>query len=190
MARPRSDEKRQAILDAAVRVFAERGIAHAPTWAISKEAGIAEGSLFTYFESKDELMEELYRELRQEFSRHLVDDFPHGTDVKTRLRYIWDKYLELGAAHPDRLKVVPQLRASGKLFKENETPGFALVEMLKATYESVQGNGLEAAPAEYLVLTLRAQAEMTMEFIQAHPEHAKLCREMGFKMLWNGLTGK
>jgi len=110
MSRPRSDAKRRAILEAALRVFAERGITHAPTSAISKAAGVAEGSLFTYFESKDELMGELYRELRQEFSRHL-EDFPHDGDAKTRLRFIWDKYLELGAKHPDRLKVLTQLRA-------------------------------------------------------------------------------
>lgn len=138
MSRPRSDEKRQAILDAALRVVAERGIAHAPTWAISKAAGVAEGSLFTYFESKDELMTELYLELRQEFSRHL-EDFPHETDAQTRLKFIWDRYLELGARYPERLKVLTQLRASGTLFKENEKPAFAYVEVLRATYEATRG---------------------------------------------------
>jgi AcrR family transcriptional regulator len=187
MSRPRSDEKRQAILDAALRVFAERGIANAPTWAISKAAGVAEGSLFTYFESKDALMGELYRELRQEFSRSLTE-FPHGGDARTRLRYIWDKYLELGAAHPEHLKVLSQLRVSGKLFKENETPAFAFVEVLRATHEASADSELRDAPPEYLVLVLRAQAEIAIEFIQAHPECADLCREMGFKMLWNGLT--
>ena len=189
MSRPRSDAKRRAILEAALRVFAERGITNAPTSAISKAAGVAEGSLFTYFESKDELMGELYRELRQEFSRHL-EDFPHDGDAKTRLRFIWDKYLELGAKHPDRLKVLTQLRASGKLFKENETPARAFVEVLKATHEAVLGSELEAAPPEYLVLMMRSQVEMTFEFIQANPEHADICRELGFQMVWKSLTGK
>ncbi len=189
MSRPRSDEKRQAILDAAVRVFAERGIAHAPTWAISKAAGVAEGSLFTYFESKDELMGELYRELRQSFSQRL-EGIPREADAQTRLRYIWDKYLELGATHPERLKVAAQLRVSGQLFKENETPAYVFVELLRAAHEAVGGKELEGLPPEYLVLVMRAQAEVTIEFIQTHPESAEMCREMGFKMLWNGLTAK
>jgi AcrR family transcriptional regulator len=189
MSRPRSDAKRQAILDAALRVFAERGIADAPTWAISKAAGVAEGSLFTYFASKDELMGELYRELRQEFSKHLID-FPFEGDAETRLRYIWDKYLDLGASRPENLKVLAQLRATGKLFKENETPGLAFIEVLRATHEVASGSDLEAAPPEFLVLMLRSQMEMAIEFIQANPEHAGICREIGFRMVWKGLMGK
>ena len=188
MARPRSDDKRKAILDAALRVFAERGITSAPTSAISRAAGVAEGSLFTYFATKDELMHELYLDLRQEFSRQLTD-FPHGKDARTRMRYIWDKYLDLGAAHPEQLTVLSQLRATGKLFKENETPAIGFHEVLKVAVEAVQGSELRNAPPEYLVLLLRAQAEMTMEFIAAHPESAAVCRELGFQMLWQGLTG-
>jgi hypothetical protein len=37
---------------------------------------------------------------------------------------------------------------------------------------------------------LRAQAEMTIEYINAHPESAELCRELGFKLVWQGLAGK
>lgn len=189
MARPRSGDKRRAILDATLRVCAKRGISGAPTSAISREAGVAEGSLFTYFKTKDELLNELYLDLRAEFSRHLPD-FPLGEDTRTRLRYIWDKYLELGAAHPEQLKVLAQLRASGKLFRENETPSFALVEVMRATGEAATGNDLDTVPREYLVLMVRAQMEITVEFINAHPEAAAACREVGFEMLWRGLTGK
>ncbi len=63
MSRPKSDDKRIAILEAALRVFAERGNLSAPTSAISKAAGVAEGTLFTYFKSKDDLINELYRDI-------------------------------------------------------------------------------------------------------------------------------
>ncbi|MGD0890918.1 MAG: TetR/AcrR family transcriptional regulator [Terracidiphilus sp.] len=189
MARPKSEDKRKAILDAALRVFAEHGIANAPTSAISKAAGVAEGSLFTYFKTKEELLSALYFDLRMEFSRHLPD-FPHGTNARTRLKYIWDQYLELGASHPEQLKVLKQLRATGRLFREDETPAFAFVEVLKATHDAVQGKELQHAPPEYLVLVMRAQAEMTLEYIHAHPQSAEICRELGFKMVWAGLTGK
>jgi hypothetical protein len=50
MAKPKSEDKRNALLSAAVQVFAERGLG-APTAAIMSAAGIAEGSLFTYFKT-------------------------------------------------------------------------------------------------------------------------------------------
>ena len=189
MSRPRSDDKRKAILDAALHVFAERGIASAPTSAISTAAGVAEGSLFTYFKTKDELMNALYQELRMEFSEYLTD-FPHEADARTRLKYIWDKYLELGAAHPERMRVLEQLRSSGRLSRGQEIPSFAVLQVLKATGEAAQGSELRNAPGEYLVLMFRAQAEMTVEYLNANPENAEVCREMGFKMVWNGLTGE
>jgi len=188
LARPRSGNKRQAILDAALKICAERGIGGAPTSAISKSAGIAEGSLFTYFKTKDELLNELYLALKAEFSRHLAD-FPHAADAKTRLRYIWDQFLELGQAHPEQLKVLGQLRASGKLFKENEQPNFAAVQLMKAAAEATDGATLAGVSCEYLILMIRAQMEITVEFMNVHPDSAEACRESGFTMMWRGLTG-
>ena len=52
MTRPKREHKRHSILDAATRVFAERGLTAAPTSEISKEAGIAEGTPFTCFKTR------------------------------------------------------------------------------------------------------------------------------------------
>lgn len=172
-----------------MRICAERGIGGAPTSAISRAAGIAEGSLFTYFKTKDELLNELYLELRMEFSRHL-QDFPHDEDARTRLRYIWDKFLDLGARRPEQLKVLSQLRASGKLIRDNEKPSFALIEVMRAIGEAAQGSELKSVSTDYLVLMIRAQMEITVEYMKAHPESADGCRDWGFKMLWKELTGK
>lgn len=189
MARPLSDKKRKAILDAALQVFADRGIAHAPTLAISRAAGVAEGSLFTYFKTKDELMNALYRELRHEFDLELAD-FPHKADVQTRLQFVWDRFIGVGLAHPQRIKVLSQIRARGKILKDNETPGFAVVQLMHATSEAAVAGELKNAPLEFLVLLVRAQAEATIEFILVHPEQEAACREIGFRMIWKGLTGQ
>lgn len=58
MARPKSDEKRNAILLAATRVIVKQGLS-APTAGIAKKAGVPNGSLFTYFETKADLFNRL-----------------------------------------------------------------------------------------------------------------------------------
>ncbi len=58
MARPKSEDKKQALLEAATAAFAQSGIA-ASTSAIARSAGVAEGTLFRYFATKDELLNEL-----------------------------------------------------------------------------------------------------------------------------------
>ncbi len=55
MARPKSDDKRSAIVSAAIRVIAGQGLG-AATATIAKEAGVSNGSLFTYFETKADLL--------------------------------------------------------------------------------------------------------------------------------------
>jgi len=189
MARPRSDDKRKAILDATLKVFATHGITHAPTSAISKAAGVAEGSIFTYFKSKDELMNELYREMRQDFDRSLKD-FPYKANAQTRMRFMWDRFVDLGVAQPERLPVMRQLRASGNLLKENETPGLMILEALNAIRETIGWKAFNEVSLEFMVLQLRASAEATIEFILAHPEQEDASRELGFMLVWRGLTGQ
>jgi AcrR family transcriptional regulator len=188
LARPKSDSKRKAILEASMDLFAERGIGHAPTSAISAAAGVAEGTLFTYFKTKDELLNELYRELRKELDRELVD-YPFSADAYTRMRYIWDRYVSLAMRYPKRLKVLQQLRASGRLLKDAEAPNMAITELLHTTREASEMGGVRNASAELLVLLFRAQIEATVEFIGAHRDLELESRELGFKLIWRGLTG-
>ena len=57
-----AEEKRQRILDAAVRVFARRGFHTSRVGDIAEEAGVAHGLLYHYFSSKDEVLETIFRE--------------------------------------------------------------------------------------------------------------------------------
>lgn len=189
MARPKSDTKRKAILDAAVELFADRGIAHAPTSAISSKAGVAEGTLFTYFKTKDELLNELYREMRKEIDLEM-GDFPFTADVRARLRFVWDRFLDMAERHPKRLKVQQQLRSSGRLLKDAEAPNMVIVELLHISKEGAEVGRLYGASPEYLVLMFRAQAEATAEFIAAHREIEAESRELGFRLVWRALTGQ
>lgn len=189
LARPKSDKKRKAILDAAVELFADRGIGHAPTSAISSSAGVAEGTLFTYFKTKDELLNELYREMRREIDREMAD-YPFTADPRTRLRFVWDRFLDLVKKYPKRLKVQQQLRASGRLLKDAEAPNMIIMELLHTSREGAAMGGLNGASPEYLVLMFRAQAEATAEFIAAHPELESESRELGFRLVWRALVGQ
>ncbi|WP_242851480.1 helix-turn-helix domain-containing protein [Clostridium sp. DMHC 10] len=56
MVRKASENREQQILDAAIKIFSEKGYNAATTSEISKEAGIAEGTLFRYFKNKKTLL--------------------------------------------------------------------------------------------------------------------------------------
>src|SRR5580700_3887585 len=98
MARPLSEDKRTAILEAAAEVVALLGLS-APTAKIAKRAGVAEGTLFTYFANKDELLNRLYLELKMDLRDAVITGYPAGKSLIDRSRHFWDRYIGWGSAH-------------------------------------------------------------------------------------------
>ena len=70
-ARPRSEAKRARIIDTAMRHFAEQGYHAARIEDLATELGIAKGSIFQYFGSKDGLFLEVYKKAVRSFPRYL-----------------------------------------------------------------------------------------------------------------------
>jgi len=190
VARPKSEDKRNAILDAATRVFAERGLTAAPTSEISKRAGIAEGTLFTYFKTKDELINALYREIKLELADAMMSGFPRKKSVRTRLRHVWDGYVNWGMKHPEQRKVLAQLQVSGMLSKASIEAGSApFVEMQNMIRNAIEQHILRTdLPIELISKMLGAVAEATMDLIVLKPAMANKYRNGGFEIYWAGIA--
>src|SRR6266436_8957289 len=124
MAKPKSEDKRNVILSAATQVFAERGLG-APTAAITTAAGIAEGSLFTYFRTKDELVNALYREIKLELADAMMSGFPRKASVRHRLQHVWNRYVEWGIANERQHKVLRQMMVWEGLTDASKAAGSA-----------------------------------------------------------------
>jgi AcrR family transcriptional regulator len=190
LARPKSEDKRNAILDAATRLFAERGLAAAPTSEISRQAGVAEGTLFTYFETKDDLINALYREIKLELADATMSDFPRKKDVRTKLRHVWDRYVNWGVSHPQERKALAQLHWSDVLTKEAKDAGGApFVELRAMIRDAIEARIFrDDLPAELISKSLGALAEATMDLMTSHPSKAAKYRDSGFQMFWASIT--
>jgi AcrR family transcriptional regulator len=190
VARPKSEDKRNAILDAATRLFAERGLTAAPTSEISKEAGVAEGTLFTYFKTKDDLINALYREIKLELADAMMSDFPRKQKVGTRLRHVWDRYLNWGIANPKQRKVLAQLTVSEVLTKESRQAGSApFVEFQAMIRDAIEQRTFrDDLPVELISRSLAALVEATIDLTVSDRSKAKQYRDSGFQMFWSGIT--
>jgi AcrR family transcriptional regulator len=190
VARPRSEDKRDAILGAATRLFAERGLTAAPTSEISKRAGVAEGTLFTYFQTKDDLINSLYREIKLEIADAMMSDFPRKKNVRTRLQHVWDRYVNWGVAHTQQRKVLAQLQASDILTKDSREAGSApFVEIQEMIRDAMKVRVLrDDLPLELVSRSLGALADATMDLMMSHPAKAAKYRDSGFEMFWSCIT--
>jgi AcrR family transcriptional regulator len=190
VARLKSEDKRNAILDGATRLFAERGLTAAPTSEISKQAGVAEGTLFTYFKTKDDLINALYREIKLELADAMMSDFPRKKNVRTRLRHVWDRYVDWGVANPKQRKVLAQLQVSEALTKESKNAGGApFVEFQTMIRDAIEGHVFRNdLPVELISKSLAALVEATIDLTVANPPRADKYRDRGFEMFWSGIT--
>jgi AcrR family transcriptional regulator len=190
MARPKSEDKRNAILSAATEVFAERGLS-AATSAISSAAGVAEGTLFTYFKTKDELINVLYREIKLELADAMMSDFPRRASIRDRLQHVWNRYLAWGGKNPSQHKVLQQMTVWGGLTRESKHAGTApFLEIEKMAAAAVAQHVFLDRPLEFIAAALNALADTTMDFVRRNPKQADMYRNQGFEMLWAGITRK
>jgi len=190
MARPKSEDKRNAILSAAAHVFAERGLS-APTSAISSAAGVAEGTLFTYFATKDDLILTLYREIKVELADAMMAGFPRKLSVRHRYQHIWNQYVDWGVAHPEAHRVLRQTMVWSGLTEEAKAAGSIPFAEIQAMAESAVAQRIfQDLPQEFISAAMNSMAETTMEFMRQYPNEAEDYRRYGFEMLWAGLTCK
>jgi AcrR family transcriptional regulator len=184
MARPKSEDKRNAILAAAAEVIAERGLG-APTSAISSVAGVAEGTLFTYFKTKDELVNALYREIKLELADAMMTDFPRRSSIRNRMQHVWYRYVDWGVANPLQQKALQQITVWGGLTEESKLAGVAPFHEIEATAQSaVEQHIFVDRPLPFLAATMSAMADTTMEFMRRDGQQAERYRADGFDMLW------
>jgi AcrR family transcriptional regulator len=190
MARPKSEDKRNAILTAATEVFAERGLS-AATSAISSAAAVAEGTLFTYFKTKDELINALYREMKLELADAMMSDFPRRGSIRDRLQHVWDRYLTWGIKNPSQHKVLQQMTVWGGLTKESKHAGTApFLEIEKMAQAAVAQHIFIDRPLEFIAAAMSALADTTIDFMRREAKQAETHRRNGFEMLWAGVTRK
>src|SRR5260370_42109926 len=90
-----------------------------------KQAGGAEGNVFPYFRNKDDLINDLYREIKLQLADAMMSDFPRKKKVRTRLRHVWDRYVNWGIANPQQRKVLAQLTVSQESTRESRDAGSA-----------------------------------------------------------------
>ena len=87
-------DKYQRILDAAVEVIAERGYFNSPVSAIAKRAGVADGTIYLYFKSKDEVLRTAIDTTFGRFYGQVEERFKTLKDVRGQLEYIAEIHLE------------------------------------------------------------------------------------------------
>jgi AcrR family transcriptional regulator len=188
MARPKSDDKRNAIMSAAIRVIAAEGPS-AATAAIAKEAGVSNGSLFTYFETKTDLFNQLYIELKAEMATVALHGLPKGRDGREQMSHIWSRWLRWATAWPEKRRTLAQLDVLEDITLFSRQTSHERLAGLAEVLERSRATGpLRDAPLALVVSLASALAEATIDYMIRDPANAKKTGKAAFEALWRILA--
>lgn len=173
MARLKSDDKRAAILEAAIRTIAEQGLG-APTAVIAKRAGVAHGSVFTYFPTKAALLNAVFLRLEGELEDAVFGALPATGDMRQRLRHLWVRWTQRGVGNPDRRRALARLDVSDDITEtshltafERAAVGIDIVRRASAT------GALRDQPIAFVGSIVTALAGTTMDVMIRVPARAE-----------------
>lgn len=137
-------DKREAILRAAISVFARCGYFNSKVADIAREAGVADGTVYLYFKSKEEILHSIFDRSVEEALGAARKRVARLSDPREKLRQIAHMHLErLGADRDLAVVFQVELRGSTKFMEEFSAAGFAEYLMLiRSTFEEGQRAGL------------------------------------------------
>ena len=138
-----SADKRELILGAATKVFARSGYFNSKVADIAAEAGIADGTVYLYFKSKDEILHSIFDRAMERFIGEGQRQLAELATPVERLRKIAQLHLErLGADRDLAVVFQVELRGSTKHMQEFSAAGFAeYLDIIRETIEEGQKSG-------------------------------------------------
>ena len=188
MPRPRSDDKRSAILAAATRVIVLQGLS-APTAGIAKEAGVASGSLFTYFETKTELFNALYVELKLEMASAAVVGLRDTDEPHDQFLRLWENWTNWAVSFPEKREALAQLGVAGEITAMSRAAASKGTTHVAELMEKIHASGpMRKSPILFVMSLMNAVVESTIEFMIQNPTQAKQHCKAGFEGLWRMIT--
>ena len=191
----RGGDKRERILDAAVRVFARKGFHATRVSEVAKAAGVADGTIYLYFNSKEHLLISLFEDRVERLLAYLEAELPRVATASRKLQRIIELQLGLLEGERDLAEVITIiLRQSTKLMKEHAAPKFnAYLDVIARVIAEGQESGeLRADVSPHLAAraVFGALDAIAMTWALGKAEHGGLLRASGqlVEMILRGLA--
>ncbi len=157
--------KRERILDAALGLFAERGYHGTAVPLVAKAAAVGAGTLYRYFESKQALVNELFRREKRAITDHVLGSFPFAAPPREQFHHFFERTVDYARSRPSSFQFLEHHHHAPYLDEESlrlerEVTEYALnyVRMLKAA-----GIARDADDHLFLVIVWGAIVRMMRE---------------------------
>lgn len=185
-------DKRRQILDAALALCAEDGLQGAATARIAKAAGVANGTLFHHFPSKEVLIQQLYQDIKLRLGAAISEADP-AQPLKEQARHYWCQAMAWMLAHPHELKFVLGFFHSPLLARALRSQILSdTLRFLPQLLSRGQASGeLMQAPASLMLEVCQSQFLACASLFVDEPERGRdpHWQASAFALFWSAIAG-
>ncbi len=190
MVRTPSPERRAKLLSAALKLFVANGVMNTSTAQIAKEAGTAAGTLFLYFPTKQELLNELVLKIGKEQSDHINKLLKPSLSARETFFTIWHGTVTWFLENLDAYQYIQQVRDSGMISEaavqeSNKFFGYYYAAIQKGLAEG----SIKTYPIGLIGDFLYQDIVAVVNHIRMQPDSGE--REetikQGFEIYWDGI---
>ncbi|WP_020528612.1 TetR/AcrR family transcriptional regulator [Flexithrix dorotheae] len=183
-------DKRAKILAAALKLLVEQGFHSTPTSAIAKAAGVANGTLFHYFKTKDELILGLYADIKKDSLRKILQGIEGQQSVKAKVKTIWYNSINWSITEKEKHNFKQQFMHSPyatQLSQEDLEEELKLFsDMIK---EGIEKKILKDIPIDLIYHITHYQMLAIVSYLNLNPhliEDADFY-ELAFELFWDNI---
>ena len=190
MVRELNSEKRERYLNAALKLFTTNGIQNTSTAEIARAAGTASGTLFLYFPTKIQLINELILMISKQVSDHINSLLDPSLSVRDTFFTIWDGSIRWFLQNMDAFQYSQQVRDSGFISDEVTMESGKYFSFY---YETIQNGLAEGSIKPYPIdliggfLYQDIIAVMNHIRLQSDPANVDEAIQQGFQLFWDGI---
>jgi len=190
MVRKPSPEKRSRFLHSALKLVVANGVHNTSTAEIARHAGTAAGTLFLYFPTKQDLINELVLLIGQDQSEYIKSILTPTLSVLETFSTIWHGSIRWFQENKDAYQYIQQVRDSGLVTEDvvsesNQYFDYYYYAIKKGLVEGV----IKTYPVELIGEMLYRDIVAMMNLINMHPDHVKHEEyfQLGFTIFWDGI---
>ncbi|MBD3162873.1 MAG: TetR family transcriptional regulator [Candidatus Eisenbacteria bacterium] len=192
----RNGTKRRRILDAASRLFGGRDLACVRMEEVAAEAGVAKGTLYNYFASKEELYFSILRGRMEHLLKALAHACRSGSEVRIRLRKLTVHTLMFLLKYPDFFRMLRKQEAQPAVGSDDRIRSLraCLHDLVRTLIEEGVERGEIAGvdPARAADWILGAVEGAALGYLETSEKPARGSADLDrfFDFLWSGLSGR
>ncbi len=183
--------KKEQILKTALTLFIKNGFEKTPTSLIAKEAGVATGTLFHHFKTKEELINALYLDMKFQFRDTIYKGMDTDEPLKETIQLLWHNMISWVLENPEGYRFFVQFRESAYISASTRERAEAAFEDFTVLFEKGLEQGFfYSFPLDFLMNLLISHLFASCDYFLQHPElwEDHSFRAEVFASCWNSLA--